>query len=94
MLAIGRALMGDPNLIMMDEPSLGLAPIIINHLYEIITKLKDEQHNNILLAEQNATKALRIADRGYVFEKGRIVIQGTNQELIENDMVRQAYLGG
>ena len=92
MLAIGRAMIGDPTLIMMDEPSLGLAPIIIDQLLKTIGDMRREG-NTILLAEQNARKALQIADYGYVFEKGRIVLEGDNGELSKNDMVRHAYLG-
>ncbi len=93
MLAIGRALMAEPILIMMDEPSLGLAPIIVDQVFKTISKIKKEGHT-ILLAEQNARKALQVSDRGYAFEKGRIVLEGTSQSLRENDMVRKAYLGG
>jgi len=93
MLSVGRAMMAAPTLIMMDEPSLGLAPLMVSHLFEIIGRMNKEGHT-ILLAEQNARKALQVAYRGYVFEKGRIVLHGTSSELIENDIVRQAYLGG
>lgn len=93
MLAIARAMMAKPDVIMMDEPSLGLAPIIIKSLFESIVKLK-ENGQTILLSEQNALAALKIADRGYVFERGRLVLEGSGQELIENDEVRRAYLGG
>jgi branched-chain amino acid transport system ATP-binding protein len=92
-LAIGRALMADPVLIMMDEPSLGLAPILVHQVFEIIAGLKKSGHT-ILLAEQNARKATQIADRGYVFEKGRIILEGPSQDLIHNEMVSKAYLGG
>jgi branched-chain amino acid transport system ATP-binding protein len=93
MLAIARAMMANPDIIMMDEPSLGLAPIIVKSLFESIVKLKEEGQT-ILLAEQNALTALKIADRGYVFEKGKMVLTGSRQELIANDEVRRAYLGG
>jgi branched-chain amino acid transport system ATP-binding protein len=93
MLAIGRALMAEPILIMMDEPSLGLAPIIVDQVFKTISEIKKEGHT-ILLAEQNARKALQVADQGYAFEKGRIVLEGTSQDLRENDMVRRIYLGG
>lgn len=93
MLAIARAMMANPGIIMMDEPSLGLAPIIVKSLFESIAKLK-EKGQTILLSEQNALTALKVADRGYVFERGRLVIEGSSQELIENDEVRRAYLGG
>lgn len=93
MLAIARAMMANPDIIMMDEPSLGLAPIIVKSLFESIAKLKEEGQT-ILLAEQNALTALKVADRGYVFERGRMVLEGNSQKLIENDEVRRAYLGG
>jgi branched-chain amino acid transport system ATP-binding protein len=93
MLAIGRALMAEPALIMMDEPSLGLAPIIIDQLFKIIADIKREGHT-LLLSEQNARKALQVADRGYVFERGCIVLEGSSQWLREHDLVRKAYLGG
>ena len=92
MLAIGRALMGMPKLVLMDEPSLGLAPLLINRIYEAIEKLK-EQGLTILLVEQNAAKSLRIADRGYVMELGKIVICGTSEDLSGNVNVRKAYFG-
>jgi branched-chain amino acid transport system ATP-binding protein len=93
MLAIGRALMGSPKLLLMDEPSLGLAPIIVSELFHIIEDLNKEGYT-IILSEQNARKALQCADRAYVFEVGRIVLEGTAQELASNPKVRQAYLGG
>lgn len=93
MLAIGRALMASPDLIMMDEPSLGLAPILGNKLFDIIANIKKKQ-NTILLGEQNAPKALQVAGRGYVFDKGQVVLGGTNKELSENVLVRKAYFGG
>ena len=93
MLAIARAMMARPDIILMDEPSLGLAPIIVKSLFESIAKLK-EKGQTILLSEQNALTALKVADRGYVFERGRLVIEGSSQELIKNDEVRRAYLGG
>jgi len=93
MLAIARAMMAKPDIIMMDEPSLGLAPILVKGLFDSISKLKEEGQT-ILLAEQNAQMALKIADRGYVFERGRIVLEGNNLDLIENEEVRRAYLGG
>lgn len=92
-LAIARALMAVPKLILMDEPSLGLAPLLVNEVFDIIVNLKKEGQT-ILLTEQNARKALQCADRGYVFELGNIVLQGTAQELASNPGVRQAYLGG
>jgi len=83
MLAIGRALMAQPKLIMLDEPSMGLAPIIVKNIFEEIRKLRDAG-NTILLVEQNARAALRIADRGYVIETGQIVMEGTSEELLNN----------
>ncbi len=92
MLAIGRALMARPRLIMLDEPSMGLAPIIVQNIFGEIRRLR-EAGNTILLVEQNARAALRIADRGYVMETGQIVIAGTAEELMNNNDVRRAYLG-
>ncbi len=92
MLAIGRALMARPKLIMLDEPSMGLAPIIVKSIFEEIRKLRDAG-NTILLVEQNARAALRIADRGYVIETGQIVLEGTSEELLNNNDVQRAYLG-
>ena len=92
MLVIARAMMAAPKLLMMDEPSLGLAPIIVSELFNTIGQLKVEGYT-ILLSEQNASKALASADRGYVFEVGRVVLQGAAQDLIHNATVRQAYLG-
>jgi branched-chain amino acid transport system ATP-binding protein len=93
MLAIGRALMSKPRLLLLDEPSLGLAPIIIQQIFEIIEALRKEGVT-IFLVEQNAHQALRIADRGYVLENGRIVMSGTGNALLNDDSVRKAYLGG
>lgn len=93
MLAIGRALMSKPRLLFLDEPSLGLAPIIINQIFEIIEQLRDNGMT-IFLVEQNANQALRLADRGYVLENGRIVLQDTGDNLLANDEVKKAYLGG
>jgi len=93
MLAIARAIMAKPVLIMMDEPSLGLAPIVVKSLFEDISQLREEGQT-ILLAEQNAKMALKMADRGYVFEKGQVVLNGSKQDLVDNAKVRQAYLGG
>ena len=92
MLAIGRAVMANPLLIMMDEPSLGLAPIIVDQVFKTISSMRRD--HTILLAEQNARKALRISDRGYVFEKGLIGLEGRSEDLVNNDRVRQFYLGG
>ena len=93
MLAIGRALMSKPKMLFLDEPSLGLAPIIINQIFEIIAQLRD-QGMTIFLVEQNANQALRLADRGYVIENGVIVLQDTGDNLLVNDEVKKAYLGG
>jgi branched-chain amino acid transport system ATP-binding protein len=92
MLAIGRALMARPNVLLLDEPSLGLSPILVDTIFEIIRDI-NSQGTTVLLVEQNALKALAIANRGYVIQTGRIVLSGTASELLGNDMVRKAYLG-
>jgi branched-chain amino acid transport system ATP-binding protein len=92
MVAIGRALMARPKLVMMDEPSMGLAPLIVKDIFKIIRKLRAEG-NTVLLVEQNAKAALGIADRGYVMETGRILLQGTSEDLLSNRDVQRAYLG-
>lgn len=92
MLAIGRALMSRPKLIMMDEPSLGLAPIIVKELFGIIKKI-NEEGMTVLLIEQNANAALKIADVGYIMETGKITLSGSGQELLANDEIKKAYLG-
>ena len=93
MLAMGRALMSKPKLLMLDEPSMGLAPILVEQIFEIITQLH-KAGTTVLLVEQNAQMALSIANRGYVLETGRIVTTGTGKELLNDDAVRKAYLGG
>lgn len=93
MLAIGRAMMSRPRMILLDEPSLGLAPIIIQQIFDIIEKLRDDGVT-IFLVEQNANQALRIADRGYVMENGRVIMSDTGESLLVNPDVRKAYLGG
>ncbi|CDF82864.1 ATP-binding cassette domain-containing protein [Pseudomonas sp. QL9] len=93
MLAIGRALMSKPKLLLLDEPSLGLAPIIIQQIFDIIEQLRSEGVT-VFLVEQNANQALKLADRGYVLENGRIVMQDTGANLLVNPKVRDAYLGG
>lgn len=92
MLAIGRTLMSKPKLMLLDEPSVGLAPLIVEQMFKVIQQINREG-TTILLAEQNANAALKIADKGYVFESGSIVLQGTSQELFANDEVRKAYIG-
>lgn len=93
MLAMGRALMSDPELLMLDEPSMGLAPILVDQIFEIIQNL-NKAGTTILLVEQNAQMALSVADRAYVIETGRITLSGTGEELAKSDEVRKAYLGG
>ncbi|MBN1524706.1 MAG: ABC transporter ATP-binding protein [Spirochaetales bacterium] len=92
MLAIARALMSRPKLLMMDEPSMGIAPIIVSQIFKTISMLREEGLS-VLLVEQNAKKALSIADRGYVLETGQIVVSGSREELLENHDVGRAYLG-
>ena len=92
MLAVGRALMARPKLIMMDEPSLGLAPLVVKDIFSIIKQI-NQQGVTILLIEQNANMALKVADKAYVMETGRITLSGTGRELLSNDAVKAAYLG-
>jgi branched-chain amino acid transport system ATP-binding protein len=92
MVAIGRALMGRPRLLMMDEPSLGLAPVVVNQMFEIIRRLRADGLT-ILLVEQNLARALEVADRGYVMETGQVSLAGTSAELLADPAVRSAYLG-
>ncbi|MCA1711210.1 MAG: ABC transporter ATP-binding protein [Actinobacteria bacterium] len=92
MLAIGRALMSRPRMLMLDEPSMGLSPIMIQLIFSTISELK-ESGTTILLVEQNANEALKLADYGYVLETGRIVLEGTGEQLMNDDSVRKAYLG-
>ena len=93
MLAMGRALMSTPKLLLLDEPSMGLAPIFIQEIFDIIQDIQ-KQGTTVLLIEQNANKALSIADRGYVLETGKVVLSGTGKELLASEEVRKAYLGG
>ena len=93
MLAMSRALMSRPKLMMLDEPSMGLAPILIDQIFEIIKQLHKDG-TTILLVEQNASKALEIADRAYVLETGKVILSGTGKELASSDDVKKAYLGG
>jgi branched-chain amino acid transport system ATP-binding protein len=92
MLTIGRGLMAHPRLFMVDEPSLGLAPVILDNLYETLERLR-ESKITILLPEQNALRALTIGDRGYVMQDGRVVLEGNCQSLMQSDLVKRAYLG-
>ena len=93
MLAIGRALMARPELLLMDEPSMGLAPLLVKEIFEIIKDI-NERGTTILLVEQNANMALSIADKAYVIETGEIVLHGSAQELMNSEQVKKAYLGG
>jgi len=93
MLAIARGLMAHPQLLLLDEPSMGLAPIIVEQIFDIIREI-NQQGTSILLVEQNAQMALSIADRGYVFETGKIVLEGEAGKLLDDPMVKEAYLGG
>lgn len=93
MLAVGRALMSRPDLLMLDEPSLGLAPLLVREIFEIIRKI-NEDGKTVLLVEQNAFAALSVANYAYILEVGRITLQGPGRELLENPRVKEAYLGG
>lgn len=93
MLAMGRALMSTPDLLMLDEPSMGLAPILVEQIFDIIANLH-KAGTTILLVEQNAQAALSVADRGYVLETGRIVTSGAGSELLNSPAIKKAYLGG
>lgn len=93
MLAIGRGLMAKPSLFLMDEPSLGLAPVLVEFIFETIHALREKDGYTILLVEQNANQALNVADRGYVLETGRIVLEGESKALRDNEEVQRAYLG-
>jgi branched-chain amino acid transport system ATP-binding protein len=93
MLAMSRALMAKPDLLLLDEPSMGLAPLIIKQIFEIIKKINKESNTTVFLVEQNANQALQIADRGYVLENGKITISGSADSLLENQGVQKAYLG-
>jgi branched-chain amino acid transport system ATP-binding protein len=94
MLAIGRALISKPRLLMLDEPSMGLAPLVVAEIFRLIKHLRDELGLGILLVEQNARAALRIADRAYVMSLGKFELEGTGQELLRNPAVSEAFLGG
>ena len=93
MLSIARALMSRPRFLMLDEPSLGIAPRIVDSILEVLKKLHQREGLTVLLVEQNVPAALDVAERGYVLQTGRIVAEGTSQELLDSDLVRQAYLG-
>ncbi|MBU2028049.1 MAG: ABC transporter ATP-binding protein [Proteobacteria bacterium] len=93
MLAISRALMARPRLLLLDEPSLGLAPILVQQIFQMIGKINEESRTTILLVEQNANMALKIAHRGYVMENGRITLEGAAASLLDNEDVKRAYLG-
>lgn len=94
MLAIGRALMARPKMILLDEPSMGLSPLLVKEVFKIIEKINKEQGITILLVEQNANYALRAADYGYIMESGKIVMDGTSESLLSNEDVKEFYLGG
>jgi len=93
MLAIGRALMARPKLLLLDEPSMGLAPLVVQDIFRVIRELRSEAGTTILLVEQNARAALKVADRGYVLETGKVILEGIASELLENKDVQRAYLG-
>ena len=93
MVAIGRGLMSDPKLLMLDEPSLGLAPIVVQQMIQIIKKISEDMGTTIFLVEQNVNHALKLAKRGYVMENGNIVMSGSGQELLNNEHIKKAYLG-
>ena len=92
MLAVGRALMAKPRVIMMDEPSLGLAPLVVKDIFSIIRRINDDGVT-VLLIEQNANAALKIADRGYVLQTGNVTMTGTGTELLNDESIKEAYLG-
>jgi branched-chain amino acid transport system ATP-binding protein len=93
MLAISRAIMARPQLLLLDEPSLGLAPLIVQQIFEIISQINSENGTTIFLVEQNANQALKVAHRGYVMENGRITLADTAERLLSNEDVKNAYLG-
>ncbi len=93
MLAIGRALMAQPKLLLLDEPSLGLAPMLVANIFEIVGRLNRDLGTTILLVEQNARRALEIANHGYIMENGRIVLEGPAGDLVDNPDVQEFYLG-
>ena len=93
MLAIGRAMMAKPKLLLLDEPSMGLAPLVVQEIFRVLERLRQETGTTILLVEQNAKAALKLADRGYVLETGKVILEGVADELLENADVKRAYLG-
>ena len=94
MLAISRALMARPKMILLDEPSMGLSPLLVKEVFEIIRQLNRELGITMLLVEQNARMALKVANHGYIMESGKIVLDGARQDLVDNEDVKQFYLGG
>ena len=94
MLAMGRAMMSHPDLLMLDEPSMGLSPLLVDEVFDIIVNTFNKKGTTVLLVEQNAGKSLAISNRAYVLENGVIVLSGTGKELMESEEVKKAYLGG
>jgi len=93
MLAIGRALMAKPKILLLDEPSMGLAPLVVQEIFAVIENLRREKGTTVLLVEQNAKAALKMADRGYVLETGKVILEGIASELLNNKEIQRAYLG-
>lgn len=93
MLAIGRALMAKPRILLLDEPSMGLAPLVVQEIFSVIENLRHEKGTTVLLVEQNAKAALKMADRGYVLETGKVILEGAASELLDNKEIQRAYLG-
>jgi len=93
MLAIGRALMTQPRVLMLDEPSLGLAPMLVANIFRVVKEINAQDGTTVLIVEQNAVQTLQMAHRGYVLENGRIELSGTGEELLKDDRIRTAYLG-
>lgn len=93
MLAIGRALMAKPRILLLDEPSMGLAPLVVQEIFSVIENLRHEKGTTVLLVEQNAKAALKMADRGYVLETGKVILEGEASELLDNKEIQRAYLG-
>ena len=93
MLAVGRALMSQPKLLMLDEPSMGLAPLIVKEIFSLIRRIREEMGTTVLLVEQNARMALKISDRAYVLQTGKITLEGSSKELLQSEEVQKAYLG-